>query len=190
MPQPSFQVLPVTAERWADLERLFGPQGASYGCWCMWFRRRSGEMSKSKAKDNKAAIRSLVEAGDEPGLIAYVDGDPAGWISLAPREDFPRLVYSRTFRPIDERPVWSVVCFVIGKSYRRRGLSGRLLAAAVEYARGHGARTLEAYPVEPAGDLTGDRGYQGIRSTFAAAGFSEVTRAANGRPVMRLELGP
>jgi GNAT superfamily N-acetyltransferase len=80
-----------------------------------------------------------------------------------------------------------VVCFVIGKGYRRTGLSGLLLKAGVEYARERGARTLEAYPVEPHADLSGDHGYQGIRSVFERAGFVEVKRAANGRPIMRLE---
>jgi GNAT superfamily N-acetyltransferase len=179
---------PVTPERWDDLERLFGPGGASGGCWCMWFRRRASEFAKAKARENKADMRAMVEAGEEPGLIAYVDGEPAGWISLDRRERYARIENSRLFKRLDDKPVWSVVCFVIGKAYRRSGLSQRLLEGAIEYARGRGATTLEAYPVEPDGALTGDRGYQGIRSVFDRAGFREVARAANGRPVMRLEL--
>lgn len=132
-------------------------------------------------------MRSLVESGEEPGLIAYVGGEPAGWISLDPREKYGRLEHSRLFQRIDDRPVWSVVCFVIGKAHRRTGLSGRLLEAGIEYAKKRGARTLEAYPVEPDGELTGDRGFQGIRSVFERAGFVEVKRVANGRPIMRLE---
>ena len=181
-------IYPVTPDRWDDLERLFGPGGASGGCWCMWFRRRASEFAKAKATENKAGIRELVRAGDEPGLIAYVDGEPAGWVSLAPRERFPRIEHSRMFKRLDDRPVWSVVCFVIGKQFRRKGISGELLSAAIESARDHGATTIEAYPVEPSEALMGDRGYQGIRSVFDAAGFREAARATNGRPVMRLEL--
>jgi GNAT superfamily N-acetyltransferase len=154
----------------------------------MWFRRRASEMAKSKARENKADLKALVEGGEEPGLIAYVDGEPAGWISLDRRERYARLEHSRVFKRVDDRPVWSVVCFVIAKSHRRTGLSGKLLAAAVNYAKDRGAETLEAYPVEPGEDLTGDHGYQGIRSVFDRAGFNEVKRASNGRPIMRLEL--
>ena len=180
---------PVTSNRWPDLERLFGPSGASYGCWCMWFRRRSSEMAKAKARENKADIRALVEAGEEPGLIAYVDGEPAGWVSLDRKANYPRLVHSTSLKRLDldhEGAVWSVVCFVVGKDYRRTGLSERLLKGAIDYAKDHGATTLEAYPVEPTEELKGDRGYHGVRLVFDRAGFAEVARDA--RPVMRLDL--
>ena len=183
----AIEIVPVTQARWPDPERLFGPGGASGGCWCMWFRRRSSEFAKAKAGENKADMRSLVESCEEPGLIAYVGGEPAGWISLDSREKYGRIEHSRLFQRIDNRPVWSVVCFVIGKAHRRTGLSGRLLEAGIEYARKRGARTLEAYPVEPDEELTGDRGFQGIRSVFERAEFVEVKRTANGRPIMRLE---
>jgi GNAT superfamily N-acetyltransferase len=185
---PNLTIHPVTPERWDDLERLFGPGGASGGCWCMWFRRRSSEFATAKARENKADLHGLVERGEEPGLIAYWDGEPAGWISLDRRERYPRIENSRLFRPLDDTPVWSVVCFVIGKPYRRSGLSGRLLAAAIEYARERGGTMLEAYPVEPTTNLTGDHGFQGIRSVFTRAGFHEAARAPNGRPIMRLAL--
>jgi GNAT superfamily N-acetyltransferase len=179
---------PLTAERWPDLERLFGRGGASGGCWCMWFRRRASEFAKAKAAENKADLHALAERGEEPGLIAYVDGEPAGWVSLDRRARYPRLTSSRILKPVDEKPVWSVVCFVISKNHRRSGLSSRLLQGAIDYARKKDAKTLEAYPVEPTGNLTGDRGFQGIRTVFDHAGFREVARASNGRPIMRLEL--
>jgi GNAT superfamily N-acetyltransferase len=188
MTSPTITIHPLTSDRWPDLERLFGPGGAPGGCWCMWFRRRASEFAKTKATQNKADLRALTESGEEPGLIAYVDGDPAGWISLDPREKYPRITNSRLFKPIDDKPVWSVVCFVIGKPYRRIGLSARLLGAAINYARDHGATTLEAYPVEPGENLTGDRGFQGIRSVFDRAGFREAARASTNRPIMRLDL--
>jgi len=173
------EILPATPDRWDDLERLFGPSGASYGCWCMWFRRRSSEMAKAKARENKADIKSLVESGEEPGLIAYVDREVAGWVSLDRKANYPRLGLD------DEGSIWSVVCFVVGKEHRRTGLSGRLLEGAIDYAKAHGATMLEAYPVEPTEELKGDRGYHGVRSVFDRAGFVEVAR--DGRPIMRLE---
>jgi GNAT superfamily N-acetyltransferase len=185
---PNVTIHPLTAKRWPDLERLFGRGGASGGCWCMWFRRRASEFAKTKAAQNKADLRSLAERGEQPGLIAYVDGEPAGWVSLDPREKYPRLTSSRILKPVDDKPVWSVVCFVIGKPYRRTGLSARLLDAAIDYARKKGATSLEAYPIEPTENLTRDRGFQGIRSVFDRAGFREAARASNGRPIMRLDL--
>ncbi|MDO8614890.1 MAG: GNAT family N-acetyltransferase [Dehalococcoidia bacterium] len=185
----SLQVHPLTPELWADLERLFGPRGAYGGCWCMWFRLTRKENAANGGRENRAAMKRLVDERREPGLIAYVDTRPAGWVSLGPRSDFAHLERSRTFKRVDDRPVWSIVCFVIDKQHRRRGLMAQLLGAAIAYAREHGAPALEAYPIEPAGDLSGYKGYTGIASVFRRAGFSAAARAANGRPIMRLELG-
>jgi GNAT superfamily N-acetyltransferase len=179
---------PVTAERWADLEKLFGRSGAYGECWCMYFRMRSAENAKAKAAERKAGMKSLVGSGQEPGLIAYLDGEPAGWVSVDRRENFRMLQYSRMYAPVDETPVWTIVCFVVGRDYRRRGLMGRLLEGAVEYARGHGAKAIEGYPVEPSEELKGYQGFQGVRPVFERAGFREVKRLKNGRPVMRLGL--
>ena len=187
VPKPTITIHPVSADRWGDFERLFGPGGAYGGCWCMYFRMRSADNARAKASERKAGIRSLVESGGEPGLIAYVGGEPAGWVSLDPREKFPRIVHSRLFKPIDGGPVWSIVCFVIGKRYRRQRLSERLLAAAIDYARDHCASAVEAYPIEPSEELKGYAGFTGIRSVFERAGFVEVARREN-RPTMRLEL--
>ena len=154
----------------------------------MWFRRRASDFATARAVQNKTDLRGLVERGEEPGLIAYVDGVPAGWVSLDRRERYARIENSRFFKRVDQKPVWSVVCFVVGKKFRQSGLSGKLLDGAIEYAREHGATTLEAYPVEPSEQLTGDHGFQGVRSVFDRAGFREVARAPNDRPVMRLDL--
>lgn len=181
-------VHPVTPDRWDDLERLFGPGGAFGGCWCMYFRLRSSENTKAKASERKGGMRELVESGQEPGLIAYADGEPAGWVSLDRRDNFRMLQYSRMYTPVDDTPVWTIVCFVVGRKHRRRGMMRRLLEGAVAYAREHGAPAIEAYPVEPGDELKGYAGFTGVRSVFERAGFQEVKRLANGRPVMRLEL--
>ncbi len=179
------EVHPVSPERWADLETLFGPAGAYGGCWCMWFRVRRKEFESSGGRRNKAALKAIVDSGEPPGLLAYVDGEPAGWVSLDPREKFAHLEHSRTLRRIDAQPVWSITCFVIGRRFRRRGLMSALLHAAIEYARERGAQIIEAYPVEPEGGLKGYAGYTGIASTFRKAGFVEAARASNGRAIVR-----
>ena len=179
------EVHPVTPDRWPDLEMLFGPSGAYGGCWCMYFRLRSSENARAKGSERKAGMKALVEAGPPPGLIAYVDGEPAGWVSLDPRERFTMLQYSRMYVPVDDQPVWTIVCFVVGRQFRRRGLMAGLLDAAVHYARENGARAIEAYPSEPEDALKGYAGFMGIRSVFDRAGFQEVARLKNGRAVMR-----
>jgi hypothetical protein len=182
------EVHPVTPDRWGDLEQLFGPRGASEGCWCMFFRRRRKDFDKATNAENKAGLKAIVDTGEPPGLVAYVDGAPAAWVSLGPREKYPLLVYSTTNRPIDDVPVWSIVCFVVGKESRQQGLMLELIEAAVDYVREHGGSTVEAYPIEPAGPLTGDRGYQGVLSAFLRAGFREVGRTGKGRPIVRRDV--
>ena len=130
----------------------------------------------------------MPSAAKSPASSPTSTASRLGWVSLDQRERYPRLTNSRIFKPIDDKPVWSVVCFVIGKNHRRSGLSSQLLDGAIEYARKKGATTLEAYPIEPSENLTGDRGFQGIRSVFDRAGFREAARASNGRPIMRLDL--
>jgi GNAT superfamily N-acetyltransferase len=184
----STDVHPLTPDRWADFEKLFGKSGAFGGCWCMYFRLRSSENRRATSAGNKASMRAIVDSGEPPGLLAYVDGEPAGWVSLDPREKFAHLEHSRTLKRLDDRPVWSIVCFVIGKKFRRRGLSQLLLEAAIDHARKHGATTLEAYPIEPREKLKGFDGFTGIRSVFERCGFIEAGRAVNGRAIMRRAL--
>jgi GNAT superfamily N-acetyltransferase len=185
----SIDVFPVTAERWTDLERLLGPRGASGGCWCMWWRLSASEFRLNKGDGNRAGLRAIVEAGREPGLIAYRDGQPAGWCSVAPRPEFVRLEKSRTLKPVDDQPVWSVTCFFIGRGHRRSGVATALLRAAASHARARGARILEGYPDDPrAGRLPDAFAWRGLVSMFRAAGFVEVARRSPGRPIMRKDL--
>jgi GNAT superfamily N-acetyltransferase len=183
------EVHPLTPERWPDLEKLFGPSGADGGCWCMWFRLRRRDFDKNTGKENRQALKRLVDSGEPPGLLGYVGGEPVGWVSLAPREGFAHLEHSRKLRRVDERPVWSIVCFVVAKSHRGQGLMTNLLSAALDFARDRGATIVEAYPVEAKGRLTGYAGYTGIASAFRKAGFVEVARASEHQPIMRCFMG-
>lgn len=180
-------VHPVTPDRWADLEALFGPGGCG-GCWCMWWRIKRSEFTAQCGEGNRLALRQLVEGGQEPGLLAYAAGTPCGWVAVGPRSAYPVLARSPHLKPVDETPVWSVVCFYIAPAYRRRGLSARLLRAAVDYAHAHGALAVEGYPVLE-GKGRGDASiYTGVASTFAAAGFQQVAYRGGRRAVWRLWL--
>jgi GNAT superfamily N-acetyltransferase len=178
---------PLTKERWEDFEQLFGPSGACGGCWCMWWRLKRSEFERCKGEDNHRAMRAIVASGEVPGILAYRGMDPVGWCSVAPRDSFPVLDRSRVLKPVDTLPVWSIVCFFIDKRHRRQGLSGKLIRAAVAHATKAGATIIEAYPIEP---KAGQRPapafvYTGLASAFKQAGFVEVARRSQTRPIMR-----
>lgn len=179
----------LTKERWADFERLFGPRGACGGCWCMWWRIKRSQFDKQKGEANRRAMKKIVDGGEVPGLIAYAGGEPAGWCAVAPRETYVVLRGSRILKPVDEQPVWSIVCFYVARSHRRSGLTVRLIEAAVRFAQARGARVVEGYPVEPRQDRMPDAFmYHGLASAFLKAGFTEVERRSPTRPIMRRTL--
>jgi len=187
---PALVFDPVTADRWKDLKALFGERGACGGCWCMWWRLKRSEFEKKKGEGNKRALKRIVDSGEIPGLLAYANGQPIAWCSIAPRETYPVLERSRTLKRIDDQPVWSVVCFFVAKPFRRKGVTVRLLRAAVEYAKKHGARIVEGYPVEPKKPRMPDAfAYTGLMSMFRKTGFVEVLRRSETRPIMRCFIG-
>lgn len=185
--EPALKIVPLTPERWGDLERLFGPHGADSGCWCMFFRLPYTQFDQQRGEANRKAFQQIVASGCEPGLIAYVGGAPAGWVAVAPRTEYGRVCRSRILKPVDDCDgVWSVVCFYIDKTFRKQGLSTDLLKAAVQFAAGKGAQVVEGYPVDLSGRVSDDASaYHGTLSSFVEAGFVEVARRSPARPVMR-----
>jgi len=177
---------PLTNDTWADFERLFGPSGACTGCWCTWWRLSRADFSKASHEDKKNFMRTLVQSGKIPGLLAYVEGIPAGWVSIAPRDEFASLNRSRVLARVDDQPVWSINCFFIERHHRRKGLMSGLIQAAVSYARSQGAKIIEAYPYDPQGKVESGSLYYGVAATFAAAGFKEVARRTPKHPILRL----
>lgn len=135
-------------------------------------------------------MQRLVKADQTPGLLAYLGDTPVGWCALAPRTVYRRLETSRILKPVDDQPTWSVPCFFVAKGFRRQGVSGALLRAAVEFAREHGATILEGYPTECRRTQPDAFVYTGLASVFQRAGFAEVARRSAHRPMMRLKLGP
>lgn len=187
----AFEAQPLTPATWNDLEALFALPGGSIvrGCWCMYYRR-SGKVpvGASGGEENRRQLCELVDARVVPGLVGYVDGRPAGWISLGPRADYAKLRRSPIMKPVDDREVWSIVCTYVARQFRGKGVQHRLLAAAVDFARGQGVRTLEAYPVDKPERSHDDFMFFGSRSLYEKAGFSEVVRRSPTRAVMRREL--
>lgn len=192
--EKQFMVHPASAERWADLEQVFGEHGAYAGCWCMFWRLNRADFKQLKGEGTRAVLHEMTTRGDVPGLLLYDQGQPVGWCSIGPREGYLALENSRILKRIDEQPVWSVVCFFVTKKYRGMGAMSALIRGGVDYARQKGAKIVEAYPIDMqspklAGQkLTSYSGYMGIASVFRDAGFVEVGRASGTQLIMRYQL--
>jgi GNAT superfamily N-acetyltransferase len=188
-------VAPITPGRWPDLEAIFAAKGCGIArnCGCMYYRRAGPPppvpKGKTRGRANLDALKALVTAGKTPGLIAYRSKVPVGWISFGPREEFERLKRSPVMKPVDDKPVWSIICFVVPPEYRGQGVGTALLKAAIAYARKHGATLLEAYPVDRPKRSHADTMWFGAKSMYDHAGFAEVARRKPARPVVRLALG-
>jgi GNAT superfamily N-acetyltransferase len=187
-------VLPATPERWLDVEAIFGAKGcsAARGCWCMHYRKSGRVPALSnvayRSKTYRAGLKALVDKGKSPGLVAYRDGVPVGWVSLAPRDEFARLRRSPVMKPVDDKPVWSIICFVVPPEHRGQGVARALLQGAIAFARERGATVIEAYPVDKSSPSKGAAMWFGAKSMYDHAGFKEVARRKPTRPVVRLDL--
>jgi GNAT superfamily N-acetyltransferase len=175
----------LTPDLWPALEDLFGPQGATNGCWCMYWRIGSAYRDRPRER-NRSAFREVVRRGPPPGLLAFHGELAVGWCQLSPRDALPWLDRTWRLRRVDATPVWCISCFYVRKGYRRRGVTTALIAAAVGAARRAGAPALEAYPLDAA--LTPSASGTGYASTFARAGFRIVARHVPPRPIMRHDL--
>jgi L-amino acid N-acyltransferase YncA len=177
-----YEYLPVTPERLADLERFSAAHGKFRYCSCMRWRLASADYKRSTKETRVATLDALVEQETPVGVLAYREGDPVGWVSVAPRETYAALERFKALPRIDTLPVWSVVCFYIDRNERGQGLTLGLLRAAVAYAISQGAEIVEGYPVEPGTRLYT---YMGSVAIFREAGFEEVAQLTEGRPIMR-----
>jgi GNAT superfamily N-acetyltransferase len=193
-------IKPLTPDRLADLASLFEQGGDPKWCWCAYFRIRGFDFSSGGKARHRQVMETAVEEtaneGRAPGLVAYEDDEAVGWLSVGPREDYERLAYSTVLKPIDDKPVWSLVCFVVGRRSRGRGIARNLLRAGIDYAREHGATMLEAYPVDvPDGEhIPSGSVYRGTLTMFERAGFKVVERRPTPggppRPIVRRALRP
>jgi GNAT superfamily N-acetyltransferase len=191
------EIHPVTIERWNDMVALFNTSPVTSSCWCTSPRVRAREFSRfgsESRRRNREAMHGLVTSGTIPGLLAYVDGRPVGWISVGPREQFARLQHSPALRPVDDVPVWSIVCFYTEPTYRRQGITRALIRAAIHHAAAHDAQAVEAYPIAAWDKKVGPGdAYTGTARTFRELGFEEVrvsTSRSRGQPriIMRYDL--
>jgi GNAT superfamily N-acetyltransferase len=186
-------IQPLTSERWDDFAAFFAANSPVKSCWCMWWRLKMSELNKLGSRGSRQALKDLADKGDvAPGLVAYLEGKPIGWCSIGPREGYGRLNRSPALRPIDDKPVWSIVCFFVDPAHRNSGVAEALLAAAVVHARGQGALTVESYPRDHGPHRADDEElFTGPLPLYLrGAGFHEVARRSPKRPILRLELDP
>jgi GNAT superfamily N-acetyltransferase len=181
------EILPASPALWPAIAELFAAGGDPKWCWCQWWRKPGSNWTNTTADEHRADLEGLVGADPAPGLVALRDGSAVGWVGLGPREAFPRLARSRTLPHLPGEAVWSINCFVVARAARGQGVAGALLAAAVDYAETHGARLLEAIPVETGDErLPAASAYTGTRGMFERAGFAMVapttSRAAKRLP--------
>jgi len=186
-------IKPLTRDNWTDLVELFGRPGASVarGCYCMYYRR-SGRNEKpagiTYSEWNKRALKALVDRGVVPGLIGYESERPIGWVSLGPRADYAKLQRSSVMKPVDDKPVWSIICFFVDAKARHRGVADALLKAAIAWAKKERVTLLEAFPCDKPARAADDTMWFGTKSMFDRAGFNEVARRKPMRPVVRKAL--
>lgn len=195
MSDPStIEVVPATPDRWDDVVTVMGD--TDMGCWCQAPRGRVAGGRNAPPGIRRAALRDQLTEEPPAGMLAYVDGEVAGWCGFGLRPLLPRLARSRTIPAIDDQPVWSVLCFKVRPGYRRGGVAAALLDGVVAYARRSGAPGVEAYPIDPEGGRVDvGFGYVGVTPMFERAGFRRVlpTNAhSDGRIrwLMRLDLEP
>lgn len=188
-----FETHPVTPDRVDDFVAVANPNRRATHCWCLSHRLTAKEVAEL-GPERETAFRALCGREHPPGVVGYADGEPVGWCSIGPRAENTRLLRSTVIRPLDDVPVWSVICVVVRGGRRRRGYTTPLIEGAVAWAASCGAPAVESYPVDPgAGRIDLTMAFVGTRAMFAAAGFEVVgetgaTASALPRLVMRRTL--
>ena len=193
------RIVPANKASWEDLVAIFGTRGDPAGCQCQWFKLSAREWRATPREVRAEGLREQTRCGSPratttSGLVAYLDGEPAGWCAVEPRTAYPRLAGMRVpwlgrHEDKEDEGVWAVTCFVTRVGFRRLGVSAALAAEAVDFARSRGARAIEGYPMvtEPGREVTWGGLFVGSRNAFADAGFEEVSRPSPRRAVMRID---
>ena len=179
----TWQTHPVTPDRFEDFADVVNPTRRDTHCWCLSHRLGARDIEELGHGSREEAMRRLCERDNPPGVLTYRDGVPVGWCSIGPRAEIPRLAASKLIRPVDEVPVWSIICVVVRSGHRRQGVTDQLLAGALRYAASRGAPAVEAHPVDPEGRMDTTMAFVGTRAMFERAGFRVVgtTDAVAGR---------
>ena len=172
--QQVWETHPVTPDRFEDFADVINPNRRENSCWCLSHRLPAKQIAELGGGSRQQAARALCEREHPPGVVTYLDGTPVGWCSISPRSEIPRLETSKLIRPVDDVPVWSIICVVVRSGYRRRGVTHHLIEGAVAYAAAQGAPAVEAHPVDPEGRMDLTMAFVGTRGMFEKAGFEVI----------------
>jgi len=175
-------VVELTSETWPLAESLFSSSKTVSWCFCTWFMQTNSEMDRG---DNREVLRARL--GSPIGLLALDEGEPVGWVAVAPRAAYSRLARSKITAPVsgDISGVWSVTCFYVRRDVRRQGVTSLLLDAAVSHAAAAGAKSIEGYPIDTEGrKLQAGELYHGRLAMFLDAGFELVERRGTRRALV------
>jgi GNAT superfamily N-acetyltransferase len=186
MAKPKIAIRPLTAARMEDMGTVTS-HGWGKGCWCMHPRltaKASAELPGpgSERVRRKNAMTALARRRRAPGLLAYLDGKPVGWVAVAPRPELVRIARSKATPPVDDVPVWVIPCITVVPDARGQGIAVALIRAAVEYAGDHGAEAVEAYPRASNRRIEDDYAFFGTEKLFRKAGFAVVRKPIRGQP--------
>jgi GNAT superfamily N-acetyltransferase len=195
---PEITVVPANEASWEDLQTVFGTRGQAARCQCQRYKLRPRESFGSFPVEERAfRLRQQTDCGNPDsdttsGLVAYLDGEPAGWCAVEPRTEYEGLVRNsrvpwegRSEDKTDDS-VWAVTCLFTRAGYRKRGISRALARAAVGFARERGARALESYPMTTK-NVIAEELHAGTVGVFTDAGLAEVSRPTLRRVVMRID---
>ena len=182
----------LSPELWPAFEKLFGANGACAGCWCMFWRLEEGErFNDVKGAEAKRRMKALVRNAEAQGLLAFVEGEPVGWLALGPRREFKKLDRAPSLRCDDADDVWSLPCFFVHKDWRGQGVATALLKAALPVLEARGAKVVEGYPVKPplgTAKLASSFAYTGTVSLFLKQGFELAAKRPKGKQRVRKQL--
>ena len=170
----TWETHPVTPDRFEDFADVINPNRRAAHCWCLSHRLQAKEIEELGGGSREQAMRELCEREHPPGVVTYLDGTPVGWCNVGPRSEITRLSRSRLIRPVDDLPVWSIVCVVVRSGHRKQGVTGHLIEGAVAYAAANGAPAVEAHPVDPKGRMDLTMAFVGTKAMFDKAGFEVV----------------
>jgi len=184
----SVSIRPLTRRDWPIVEKLFGPNGACGGCWCMAWRVPKGgkEWRAAQGAVNRRRFRKLVEAGKVHGVLAFINKEPVGWCSFGPRRDFPKLLHARSLQTAWHEDTWSIVCFYIPSRWRGKMVASQLLEAATQRAFALGAKEIEGYPAvpyDPEKPMPAAFAWTGVPALFQSAGYKRRARPVQTQPV-------
>ena len=191
---PTMTTTPISPDLWDDVQQIFAGGGDGLECQCIWPMLRNADASPTSPNERREMFRAELGSTPAPGILLYVDGDPAGWVRVGPRHAQKRVIHMRGIAeasgiPLDDASVWAITCFSVPRAHRGEGIMTHLLAAAVDHARAHGARIIEAYPRDPSQKRTGaNELFVGSLRTFTRAGFDVVAPLGSTKQVVQLKL--